>query len=154
MNTYLVRRARAPYTTMQDPFTLGRTFDRTVDRIVRDAFGTAARVAAFTPAVDLTETADAYHFAIELPGWKPEQVEISIEDGVLTLKGESSEEAAGEGEKRHLREIARSSFLRRFTLPTEVEADKATAAFELGVLKLSIPKAEVIKPKQIRIAVK
>jgi len=168
MNTYLVRRSRNPYTQnaqIHDPFAFSRTVDRMdrmdrmdridrIDRMVRDAFGATARASTFTPAVDLSETADAYRIEAELPGWKPEQVEISIENGVLTLKGEAAEETAAEGEKQHVREIARSSFLRRFALPAEVDADKATAEFTLGMLKLSIPKAEVVKPKQIRIAVK
>ncbi|MCX6017155.1 MAG: Hsp20/alpha crystallin family protein [Chloroflexi bacterium] len=162
MNTYLVRRSRNPYTQnaqIHDPFAFSRTVDRMdridrIDRMVRDAFGATARASAFTPAVDLSETADAYRIEAELPGWKPEQVEISIENGVLTLKGEAAEETAAEGEKQHVREIARSSFLRRFALPAEVDADKATAEFTLGMLQLSIPKAEVVKPKQIRIAAK
>jgi len=151
MNTYLVRRARAPYMTMQDPFGLGRSFDR----MVREALGPAVRAAAFVPAVNLSETTDAYHVEAALPGWKPDQIDISIEDGVLTLKGEVGEAAeSSDGRTEHVREIQRTSFLRRFTLPTEVEADKAAASFENGVLTLRIPKAEVVKPKQIRIEVK
>jgi len=151
MNTYLVRRARAPYMTMQDPFGLSRSFDR----MVREALGPAVRAAAFVPAVNLSETTDAYHVEAALPGWKPEQVDISIEDGVLTLKGEVAEPGApADGVTEHVREIRRSSFLRRFTLPTEVDAEKATASFENGMLTLCIPKAEVVKPKQIRIEVK
>lgn len=152
MNTYLVRRTRSPYMTVQDPFGFSRTFDR----MVREALGPNMRTAAFVPAVDLTETADAYRIEAALPGWKPEQVDISIEDGVLTLKGEVGEtaDAPVEGRTEHVREIQRTSFLRRFTLPTEVDADKAAASFENGVLTLSIPKAEVVKPKQIRIEVK
>lgn len=151
MNTYLVRRTRTPYATLQDPFALSRTFDR----MVRDAFGQVARTTAFVPAVDLIEMAEAYRLEAALPGWKPDQIDISIENGVLSLKGEVADAATDvAGETAHVREIQRTSFLRRFTLPTEVEADKAAASFENGVLTLRIPKAEVVKPKQIRIEVK
>jgi len=153
MTTYLVRRTRSPYNAVaqSDPFAVSRAFDR----MVRDAFGAAVRPATWTPAVDLTETAEAYLLEASLPGWKPEQVDVSIENGVLSLKGDVAEPGApADGVTEHVREIRRSSFLRRFTLPTEVDAEKATASFENGMLTLCIPKAEVVKPKQIRIEVK
>jgi HSP20 family protein len=99
--------------------------------------------------------ADAYRIEAALPGWKPEQIDISIENGILSLKGEITDaDAPAAGTKVHVAEIRRTSFLRRFALPAEVEADQATASFENGVLTLEIPKAEVVKPKQIRIEVK
>ncbi len=151
MNTYLVRRTRTPHTTIQDPFAISQT----MDRMMRDAFGTGKRATAFVPAVDLTETADAYRIEAALPGWKPEQIDISIENGILSLKGEITDaDAPAAGTKVHVAEIRRTSFLRRFALPAEVEADQAAASFENGVLTLEIPKAEVVKPKQIRIEVK
>ena len=156
MNTYLVRRNRAPFARVND----SATFSQAMDRMVRDAFGdgwltTWQRNADSMPAVDLAETPEAYVVKAALPGWKPEQVEISFENGVLTLKGEINEETEkSEAEKVHVREIRKASFLRRFNLPSEVDADKAAAEFENGVLTLSIPKAEVVKPKQIKIAVK
>jgi HSP20 family protein len=151
MTTYLVRRARPSYANLNNPFAVSRAFDR----MVREAFGSGAHSPAFTPAVDLTETAEAYQLEAALPGWKPEQVDVSIENGVLSLKGEVADaEPAADGVTEHVREIRRSSFLRRFTLPAEVEADKATASFADGILTLRIPKAEVVKPKQIRIEVK
>lgn len=151
MNTYLVRRTRSPYTTIQDPFAISRT----MDRVMRDAFGAGKHAAAFVPPVDLSETADAYRIEAALPGWKPEQIDISIEDGILSLKGDVADaDAPAAGTKVHVAEIRRTSFTRRFTLPTAVEADRAVASFENGVLTLEIPKAEVVKPKQIRIEVK
>jgi len=151
MTTYLVRRARPSYATLNNPFAVSRMFDR----MVRDAFGSVAPASTFTPAIDLTETAEAYQLEAALPGWKPEQVDVSIENGVLSLKSEIAEaEQAADGVTEHVREIRRASFLRRLTLPAEVDADKATAAFADGILTLRIPKAEVVKPKQIRIDVK
>jgi HSP20 family protein len=91
-----------------------------------------------------------------LPGWKPEDVDVTVENGVLTLRGEWKQEEEHKDDKSRWlrREIRYSSFERSIQLPTEVEADKAKAEFENGVLTLTIPKAEVVKPKQIKIAVK
>ncbi len=139
---------------------------RVVDRWMEDAISGASggRVArgwnAAAPAIDLKETANGYEVIAELPGWKPDDVEITFENGVLSLKGEVKAEAEQNGDaeqnqaKWHSKEIRKASFARSFSLPAEVEADKAQATFEQGVLTLSLPKAEVVKPKQIKIAVK
>ena len=91
-----------------------------------------------------------------LPGWKPEDVDVTFENGAVTLKGETKAEtnAADEVAKYHHREIRKTSFSRTVNFPVEVAADKANAEFENGMLTLTLPKAEVIKPKQIKIAVK
>jgi HSP20 family protein len=83
-------------------------------------------------------------------------VDITFEGGTVTLKGEvSAENNENEEQTRwHRREIRRTSFARSISLPTEVEADKANAEFEHGVLTLSLPKADVVKPKQIKITAK
>jgi HSP20 family protein len=112
-----------------------------------------------TPALDISETKDAYTVKAQLPGWKPEDVDITFENGQLTLRGEWKDEKEenedkGEEAKWHRREIRYSSFERSLMLPVEIEADKAQAHFENGVLTLSLPKAEVVKPKQIKIAAK
>ncbi len=108
------------------------------------------------PALDVMENEGGYTVRAALPGWKPEQVDVSIENGVVTLKGEMKDETANEDEKSryHRREIRHASFQRTISLPTEIEPDKATAEFENGVLTLSVPKSEVVKPKLIKIAVK
>ena len=111
---------------------------------------------ANAPAIDVTETSDEYTVKAALPGWKPENVDITFEGGTVTLKGEVATENNESDEKTrwHRREIRQTSFARSITLPTEVEADKARAEFENGVLTLKLPKAEVVKPKQIKITVK
>lgn len=108
------------------------------------------------PALDVSETKDAYTIKAQLPGWKPEDVDITFENGQLTLRGEWKEENEDKNEeaKWHRKEIRYSSFERSLMLPVEVEADKAQAHFENGVLTLTLPKAEVVKPKQIKIATK
>jgi HSP20 family protein len=108
------------------------------------------------PALDVTENNDAYTIKAALPGWKPDQVEITFEGGTVSMRGEVNEvnEQTDENTRWHRREIRRMSFNRSLTLPTEVEADKAKAEFENGILTLTLPKAEVVKPKQIKIVAK
>ena len=112
------------------------------------------------PAIDVSENTAAYTVKAALPGWKPEQVDVTFEDGVLTLKGDiATETEAPEAEakpenKIHWKEIRQQSFVRSLTLPLAIETEKVNADFENGVLTLTLPKAEVIKPKQIRINVK
>ena len=115
-----------------------------------NGFGTGA------PAIDVSENNDAYVISAALPGWKPENVDITFEGGTVTLKGEVNEETnePADNTRWHRREIRRSSFTRTVALPSEVEADKAKAEFENGVLTLTLPKAEVVKPKQIKITAK
>ena len=110
------------------------------------------------PAVDVKETPEGYEFTAALPGWKSDDIDVTIEKNVLTLKGELKQDSAEKTEqpsnaKWHSREIRRSSFARSFSLPAEVQSDKADAQFENGVLTLTLPKAEIVKPKQIKIAV-
>ena len=102
--------------------------------------------------LDVTRTADALVVEAALPGIKPEDVDITVEDSTLTIRGEFRDERkSGEGESL-VSEIRRGSFGRTITLPSGLEADKATATFEHGVLTLWIPKAESVKPRQIRIS--
>jgi HSP20 family protein len=102
--------------------------------------------------LDVTRTADSLVVEAALPGIKPEDVDITVEDNTLTIRGEFRDERkSGDGESL-VSEIRRGSFGRTITLPTGLEADKATATFEHGVLTLRIPKAESVKPRQIRIS--
>ncbi len=130
-----------------------------MDQLMRNAFVNTARWfddGFNMPAVDVMETPEGFTVKAALPGWKPEDVEVTVENGMLTLRGEwKQEEESKDDKSRWLRrEIRYSSFERSIQLPTEVEAEKAKAEFENGVLTLTIPKAEVVKPKQIKIAVK
>ncbi|WP_240550383.1 Hsp20/alpha crystallin family protein [Candidatus Roseilinea sp. NK_OTU-006] len=132
-----------------------------MDQLVRNAFVNTSRWLGDgfdfeAPAMDVVETPEGFTVKAALPGWKPEDVDVTVENGMLTLKGEWKQEEEDKDEKNrwHRREIRYSSFERSIALPTEVEADKAQATFENGILTLHIPKAEVVKPKQIKIAVK
>lgn len=103
--------------------------------------------------VDLHETEQGYVLEVALPGWRPEDVNITFQDGALTISGQYTQQAEPqqEGKTWHLRERKFASFSRSFTFPTMVDADKADASYENGVLTLTLPKAESAKPRQIKI---
>jgi HSP20 family protein len=105
------------------------------------------------PGLPLDVATDANQLTIEaaLPGVAPEDVDITIENGTVTITGKTASERTGDEGSYLVQEIRRGSFSRSVTLPTGLEADKATASFENGVLRLSIPKAEQVKPRQIKI---
>ena len=106
---------------------------------------------AETLAVDMYETDDEVVVKASLPGVKPEEIDISITGNTLTIKGETKAEEEVK-EKNYIRRERRyGAFSRSLALPTEVEADKAEAVFENGVLTLILPKAEEVKPKSIKV---
>jgi HSP20 family protein len=101
--------------------------------------------------VDVTNGSDSITIEASLPGFKPDDVDITVENGVLSIAAEMrSEREEGEGETL-VQEIRRGRVSRTIALPSGIEPDKATASFEDGVLRLQIPKAEAVKPRQIRI---
>jgi len=102
--------------------------------------------------LDVTTTPDELVVQASLPGIKPEAVEITVENGTLTISGTTAEEARDEGASYLVQEVRRGSFSRSVTLPNGLEPDKASATFEDGLLTLRIPKAEQVKPRQIRIS--
>ena len=108
------------------------------------------------PAVDIAEDQDNYVINAELPGWKPQDIDITCEGDTIVLRGQMEEESEqSDGNTRwHRREMSRNSFERHITLPTSVQTDKAVADFENGILTLKLPKSEESKPKQIKVTQK
>ena len=109
---------------------------------------------AWVPPVDVRETTDAIEIDVELPGFSPEDVEVSLENGVLTLRGERVFEEAAEGGVWHRVERAYGAFERAFQVPRSVDPEKVGARFENGVLHLTLPKREESKPRTIKVKVK
>lgn len=101
--------------------------------------------------LDIHATPDALVVEAALPGVKPEDVEITVTGDTLTISGSSSAESEHEERGYLLREIRRGSFSRSVSLPADLRTEATTAGFENGMLRLSIPKAEAAKPRQIRI---
>lgn len=106
------------------------------------------------PAVDMYETDDAVVVKAAMPGVDPKDVEINVTGDTLTIRGEAKKEERVKEEHYLRREWCYGSFCRSFLLPTRVVADDAEAVFENGVLTLTLPKAEEIKPKTIKVKAK
>ena len=107
----------------------------------------------WAPSVDVAETDEEVVVTVELPGIKQEEVDITIADDILTLKGEKKEEKEVKKKNYHRIERSYGSFQRSVGLPVGVQADKAKATYKNGVLSITVPKAEEAKPKQIKINV-
>ncbi len=131
--------------------TLRQAMDRLFDDTMYRPFTGFAGAEYGRLPLDVRTTPDALLVEASLPGVKPEDVEITVENGTLTIKAEDTAERSEESGGYLVREISRGSVMRSVSLPTGLEADKTEATFEHGVLKLRIPKAEQVKPKQIRI---
>jgi Molecular chaperone (small heat shock protein) len=144
----IVRRA----SPLGELISLRQAMDRLFeDSLVRPRAWVASAIDGYGFPIDITNGPDALTVEASLPGFRPEDVEITVENGALSIHAEShSERTEGEGESL-VSEIRRGSVSRTIALPTGLEPDKATASFEHGVLKLQIPKAEAVKPRQIRI---
>lgn len=145
-------------------FSLQREIDRLFDDFSRSfsmfPFGrradweSMAREGDLVPKVDAVETDDALQITAELPGLSEKDVEISLSDGVLTLKGEKKEEKVTEEKGYHLSERRYGSFQRSFRLPEGIDEDKIEARCEKGVLKIIAPKSPEAAKQAKKIAVK
>jgi HSP20 family protein len=113
--------------------------------------GTVA-TAEWAPAVDIKEEVDKFVIHADIPGVKPEDIEVSMEAGVLTVKGEKESEAKTEKEGYKRVERTCGSFYRRFSLPDTADGDAINAKCKHGVLEIIIPKREAVKPKRISVA--
>ena len=100
-------------------------------------------------ALDVAEENDAFVVKASLPGVKPEDIDVTLSDNVLTIKGELRQDEEHKEEAYHVRERRWGSFVRSITLGTSVNADAIEATNEHGVLTLRLPKSEAVKPKKI-----
>lgn len=130
---------------------LNRLFSR------QDAQGSNGKemimVADWTPSVDISETDEAFHIAAELPEVKKEDIEVTVENGILTLQGDRREERESKGRKIHRIERAYGRFVRSFALPDLIDESRVKAEFRDGVLHLDLPKSEKARPKAIEVTV-
>jgi HSP20 family protein len=105
------------------------------------------------PSLDVAETKGDLVVKAELPGMDPKDIEISLSEGVLTIRGEKKQEKEEKEEGYHLIERSYGSFTRSIRLPKDVQNDKINASFKNGVLKVVLPKSEEAKKKEIKIKV-
>jgi HSP20 family protein len=130
---------------IRDPF-LAAPF-RLMDELMRSA-GNGNRVTGFTPLVDVHETEDEYLVKVDLPGVKADDVNVEVNDNVLTISGSRAADETGQAQ---LVERPYGSFVRTLTLPQGVDSDSIEAGYQDGVLELRIPKPAERKPKKITI---
>ena len=107
--------------------------------------------ANWAPSVDISENEKEFTLLADIPGVNPDNIDISMEKGVLTVKGERSSETVDEGENYRRVERQSGQFYRRFTLPDSADADKIEAKSEHGVLRITIPKQEVSVSRRIEV---
>jgi HSP20 family protein len=128
-----------------------------MDRLFDEAFTRPFRLYdrdLSMPAVDMYQTDNEVVVKAAIPGVKADEVQISVTGDVLVIKGESKEKEETKEKAYHIREQRWGMFERTLALPTEVVADKAKAEFENGILTITLPKAEEVKPKTIAIKTK
>lgn len=128
---------------------------REIDRLFDDTFSatTEGRRTAWMPAVDVREDSSAFRFELELPGVSPEQVEVTADNGVLTVRGEKGQRSEREDDEGRFHIVERSygSFTRSFQLPQGVQEDEIAATFQDGLLSIRVPKAPRPQPRRIEI---
>ena len=128
---------------------MNRVFDDSLFRSDRreDSFA----MGTWSPAVDMFEKDDTVVIKAELPGLDKKDVSLDLQNGVLTLKGERKYENEVKEENYYRREMSCGKFIRSFSLPADVDADKIKAEFQNGLLTVEVPKPEAHKPKQIKV---
>lgn len=137
---------------INDMMTMGNHMGRLFDEFFYPANGhTAWENEGWNPVADVLENEAAYIVKAELPGLDKKQISVAVKAGVLTIKGERSDEKEVKTDKVYRRERFQGRFHRAFVLPPTVEADKIEAEFTDGLLKITIPKTVKEKPKQITV---
>ncbi len=139
-----------------DPY---RDLSSFADRFNR-ALGTAAgrerdeelNLGTWVPPVDISEDKDRITLTAELPGFREDQVEVQMEGGVLTIRGERKFEDEKEGRNFHRLERSYGHFVRSFTLPNNVDRENIRASFNNGLLEIELPKSEEARPRQIKVS--
>jgi len=138
------------------PFREVTRLRREMDRLWDDYFGAGRRglrplEAEWAPAVDVSETAEEVVVKAEVPGMEAKDIDISLSGDILTVKGEKKSEREETKENYHLVERSYGSFSRSLKLPAAVVVDKIEASYQKGVLTISCPKKEEVKPKTIEV---
>ncbi|HET9726658.1 MAG TPA: Hsp20/alpha crystallin family protein [Gemmatimonadales bacterium] len=134
---------------------------RRLNTILDDAFSSwpfqsqenGSLTSSWIPACDVFEDQDAVKIVAEVPGVRPEDVKISLENNLLTIRGEKRQQAEEKTERVHRYERSYGSFERAFSLPTTVDPDKIAASYTNGILTVTIPKAERARPREIPVKV-
>src|SRR6476646_11815257 len=130
---------------------------RRLNSILDDAFSSwpfqaqenGALTSSWIPVCDVFEDTDAVKIVAEVPGVRPEDVKLSLENNLLTIRGEKKQQAEEKTERVHRYERSYGTFERSFALPTTVDSEKVSATFQNGILTVTVPKAERARPREI-----
>ena len=143
--------------TRWDPFREMMSLRSQMDRLLSDwprsssGWGDSESGGLQNLPLDLSESDQAYTVCASIPGIKPEDLEISVQNNMLTIRGETKSEQEREGDRWHLRERRVGQFQRTIALPNNVDSDQVGAEYNDGVLTLTLPKSEEAKPRRINI---
>ena len=134
-----------------EPFQMDDLLDDFLDR---EYVPVVPTVNKFVPPINIYDDKDNVYVDVAVSGYNPDNIELDVQDGVLTIKGNMEKKREIEEKNYYRKEIRMGSFARQIALPSEVYGERAEANFDNGVLKISIPKKEEIKPKKIEIKIK
>jgi HSP20 family protein len=132
---------------------------RRLSNALDEAFGTYQEedgrtiTASWYPACDVFEDKEAIKIVAEVPGVKPEDVKLSLENNLLTIRGEKKQQAEERSERVHRYERSYGAFERTFALPSTVDPERIQAGYENGILTVAVPKAERARPREIPVKV-
>jgi HSP20 family protein len=137
-----------------EPISLFDQFNREINRIVngKTALGNTSQERNWMPAVDIREEDNRFILAADLPGVERKDVDVTLEDGVLSIHGERNVQTEEKREGFHRRERVHGTFLRQFTLPDTVNAEQISATVKDGVLEVIIPKQDKPEPRKIAVS--
>ena len=141
--------------TRWDPFQDLQAFREEMNRSFNRWFGREEQgeraAARWAPALDVAESGDAYHIDVEVPGLRPEDIDVTVDQGMLTVQGERRSEEETRERQYHRIERRYGAFRRSITLPSHVDAERVEASYDNGVLRLTVPKMEAAQPKRITV---
>ena len=144
--------------TRYEPWSAMHQLQKEMSRVFDNAVagtedGSNVVTSRWTPAIDIREDTGQFLITADIPGVEPKDIEVTMENGVLTIKGERKSETRGEGDNGYRRvERGHGSFYRRFTLPDTADAEAISASGKHGVLELVIPKRAALQPKRIAVS--
>ena len=143
-----------PWRPFRDLERIKREMDRVWDSFFETKPGVkTVELGEWFPSLDVTETKDDFVVKAEIPGMDPKDIDISLNNDLLTIKGEKKEEKEEKEPNYHLVERSYGNFVRTVRLPGEVKSDKINASYKNGVLNISLPKSEEAKKKEVKIKV-
>ena len=144
------------YISKWEPFRDMLSLRADMDRLFSSLFGGGyeEREGLWAPLVDIEEDNDTIMVKVEIPGMRKEDIKVSVQSNILTITGERKHESETKNKTFHRVERSYGKFSRMITLPTDVDSDKVKANYKDGILSITLPKPEAVKPKHIDVEIK